>query len=136
MVPGIGSESSEDENEARMSIFAKEFVPMYHQASKIKNAIASGGKRHPSKDDLTVGESLLSGIGFKVKNYDERKYKTRVGFLYKNRISSLESVGKKLLADYKGGRVDKDKYLKEIKRLRKELKLIESEARKAMAPAR
>ena len=136
MVPGIGSESFEDELEAKMSIFAKEFVPMYHQASKIKNAIASEGKRHPSKDDLTVGESLLSGIGFKVKNYDERKYKTRVGFLYKNRISSLESVGKKLLADYKGGRVDKDKYLKEIKRLRKQLKVIESEARKAMTPAR
>ena len=135
-VPGIESGVFEDSSSARLSILGKEFVPMYHQVSKIKNAMASDGKRHPTKDDVSVGEAFLNAVGFKLKNYDETKYKTRVGYKYKNRMSSLAAKGRKILADYQGGRVSKEKYKRQIERITKELKIIEAEARKAMKKAK
>ena len=135
-VPGVGSGVTEDETSSRMSIIGKEFAPMYHQIKKIKDAVSSGGQKHPTKDDVTIGEALLNSIGLKLKNYDERKYKTRVGYKYKNRMDSLSSRGRQLLTNYKGGRLSKEKYNVEIERIKKELKLIEAEARKALRKAK
>jgi hypothetical protein len=109
---------------------------MYHQIKKIRDAVTSSGQRHPTKDDVSIGEALLNSIGLKLKNYDEKKYKTRVGYKYKNRMSSLTSRGRQILADYTGGRVSKVKYKAEIERLKKELKIIEAEARKALRKAK
>ena len=51
-------------------------------------------------------------------------------------MSSLAAKGRKILADYQGGRVSKEKYKRQIERITKELKIIEAEARKAMKKAK
>ena len=141
---GVGSGSMKDELSARIpllgggrdSILGKEFIPMWNQGWNIFEAYASGGKRHPTKDDKTMSEAMMQTIGIKVKSYDDKKMKTRIHYKYQNKIESLTSKIKKLVRDKKGGRAGGDSYASEIERLKSELKKIQIEARQALKKAK
>ena len=137
VAPGVGSGSTTDELSARIgwnreSIIGKEFMPMWNQGWNIWDSYKSNGQRHPTKDDRTLNESLLGAIGIKVKTYDEKKMKMRVGYKYKNKIDSLTKKIRKMAGNKAGGRIDSASYDKEIERLRKELKRIQGEAGQAL----
>ena len=136
-VPGVGSDSMRDELSARIgwnpeSILGKEFIPYWNQGWNIWNSYVSEGKRHPTKDDRTLPEALLGGVGIKVKTYDEKKMATRVHYKYQNKIESLTKKIRKMVANKAGGRIQSDSYDKEINRLRSELKKISKEAQEAL----
>lgn len=140
-VPGIGSGVFKDSFDARFgmqrdSMLGKEFIPLWNQGWNIYDAYAAGGKEHPTKDDRTLNESLLGAIGIKVKTYNEEKSAMRVSFKYKNRIESLTKKMKKLAANRQGGRVDKEDFDKDMKRLRTELNRIQKEANQALKKVR
>jgi len=135
MVPGVGSGVMEDEFKARGTIIGKEFLPFWNQGWNIWDSYQANGKRHPTKDDRTLNESLLGAIGIKVKTYDEKKMKMRVGYKYQNRIDSLTRKLRKKVADKKGGRVKDDSYNAEVKRMQSELKRISKEAKEALRKA-
>ena len=136
-VPGVGSEVFKDELLGRGTILGKEFIPMWNQGWNIWDAYESGGKRHPTKDDRTLNESILGAMGIKVKTYDEKKMKMRVNYKYQNKISSLTKKIKKMVANKKGGRKTPfTDYDKELDRLRAELKKISKEAREALKKAK
>jgi hypothetical protein len=135
MEPGVGSGVMEDELKARANIIGKEFLPFFHQGFSIYNAYQANGKRHPTKDDKTLNEALLGAIGIKVKTYDEKKMKMRVGYKYQNKIDSLTRKIRKKVADNKGGRVNSDSYNEELKRMQKELRRISKEAKQALKRA-
>ena len=132
MVPGVGSGVMEDEFKARGTIIGKEFLPFWNQGWNIWDSYQANGKRHPTKDDRTLNESLLGAIGIKVKTYDEKKMKMRVGYKYKNTIDSLTKKIRKMAGNKAGGRMSSASYDKEIERLRKELKRIQGEAGQAL----
>jgi len=134
--PGIDSGSAVDEigglRSGRLGILAQEFLPMYNQGVNIWDAWSASGQQHPTKDDRTFNEALLGGIGIKVKQYDVDKATLRVNYKFKNRIDSLTAKIRQMTANKKGGRMNSEKYNKEIDRLKKELKKIQLEAREAL----
>jgi len=130
--PGVGSGVLKDELEGRAGLFFSEFFPGVHQARKLQASFSSEGKQHPTKDDYTKGEALLNAIGIKVKEFNTPKMTSRVGFKYKNRMQSLTSKARKLTSDYYGGRISKEDYRKDIKRLERELQTIAREANEAL----
>ena len=132
MAPGIGSGVLQDEMSARGSIIGKEFIPFWNQGWNIWDSYEASGKKHPTKDDRTLNESLLGAVGIKVKTYDEDKMSMRVSYKYQNKMKSLEAKIKKMSANKQGGRIDKDSYDKSMKRLTSELKRIQGEAKEAM----
>jgi len=142
--PGVGSGSMRDELAARIpglggkrdSILGKEFIPMWNQGWNIWEAYESSGKRHPTKDDRTMGEALAQTIGIKIKSYDEKKMKMRVNYKYQNKIDSLNKKINKLMGNKKGGRVDSESFDKELDRLKVELKKLYKEAREALKKAK
>ena len=140
MVPGIGSDIPSYQAGERMNIVEKEFVPMYHQYTKLGNAIRAGGTPHPTKDDSTWQEAALNLVpGLKLKTYDKvqmKKFKMRVGMKYKNRMESLAKLLNKDFYDYKGGRISKEEYERSSKRIRASLKKLQAEARKALRKAK
>jgi hypothetical protein len=105
---------------------------MYNQGVNIWDAWSASGQQHPTKDDRTFNEALLGGIGIKVKQYDVDKATLRVNYKFKNRIDSLTAKIRQMTANKKGGRMNSEKYNKEIDRLKKELKKIQLEAREAL----
>jgi hypothetical protein len=140
-VPGVGSGVFKDSFDARFgiqrdSMLGKEFIPLWNQGWNIYDAYAAGGKEHPTKDDRTLNESLLGAIGIKVKTYNEEKSAMRVSFKYKNRIESLTKKMKQLAANRQGGRIDKEDFDKDMKRLRTELNRIQKEASQALKKVR
>ena len=141
MVPGVGSGVSRDEFEARFgmqrdSIFGKEFIPLWNQGWNIYDSYVAGGKSHPTKDDRTLNESLLGAVGIKVKTYDEDKMAMRVSYKYQNKMKSLEAKIKKMVGNKQGGRINKEDYDADMKRLTSELKRIQKEASQAMKKAK
>ena len=64
--------------------------------------------------------------------YDVDKATLRVNYKFKNRIDSLTAKIRQMTANKKGGRMNSEKYNKEIDRLKKELKKIQLEAREAL----
>lgn len=139
-VPGVGSQSAKDEigdfRSGRLGILAQEFLPMYNQGINIWDSYVASGQQHPTKDDRTFNEALLGAIGIKVKEYDLDKATLRVNYKYKNRIDSLTAKIRKMTANKKGGRINADKYNKEMDRLKSELKKIQLEAREALKKAK
>ena len=132
-VPGVGSGVVKDELAGRGGLFIKEFFPMTHNYDKLDAAFSNtDGRRHPSKDDYTKGEALLGAIGIKLKEFDLPKMASRVSYKYKNRMQSLIAVARKNTANYQGGRIEKEDYLKEIKRIERELNTISKEANEAL----
>ena len=133
---GIDSGSSKDEigdlRSGRLGILAQEFLPMYNQGVNIWDAWSASGKEHPTKDDRTFNESLLGAIGIKVKQYDVDKATLRVNYKFKNRIDSLTSKIRQMSANKKGGRMSSESYDKEMDRLKREIKKIQIEAKKAL----
>lgn len=133
---GIDSGSSKDEigdlRSGRLGILAQEFLPMYNQGVNIWDAWSASGKEHPTKDDRTFNESLLGAVGIKVKQYDVDKATLRVNYKFKNRIDSLTSKIRQLSANKKGGRMSSESYDKEMDRLKREIKKIQIEAKKAL----
>jgi len=128
--PGVGSGVAEFELEARKNIFMKEFMPMYHQYSKLQKGLS--GKSHPSKDDYTIGEALLNTIGVKVKEFDMKKVKPRVAYKYKNKIGSLQSKIRDSYRNFKGGLLTSKEYKRQLNKVKEELVKIEKEAKEAM----
>jgi len=143
-VPGVGSDSLRDELAARLpglgggrdSILGKEFVPMWNQYWNIYDAYQSGGQRHPTKDDRTMGEALAQTVGIKLKTYDEEKMSMRVHYKYQNKIDSLTKKIRKMVSNKAGGRVSSESFDKEISRLKVQLKKLQKEAREAMKKAK
>jgi len=140
-VPGVGSGVFKDSFDARFgmqrdSMLGKEFIPLWNQGWNIYDAYAASGKEHPTKDDRSLNESLLGAVGIKVKTYNEEKSTMRVNFKYQNRIESLTKKMKKLAGNRQGGRIDKEDFDKDMKRLRKELNRIQKEASQAIKKVR
>ena len=141
MVPGVGSGVFKDSFDARFgmqrdSMLGKEFIPLWNQGWNIYDSYVASGRKHPTKDDRTLNESLLGAVGIKVKTYDEDKMAMRVSYKYQNKMKSLEAKIKKMSANKQGGRIDKDSYDKSMKRLTSELKRIQGEAKEAMKKVR
>ena len=131
--PGVGSGVLKDEISGRAGLFFSEFFPGVHQIKKLDAAFSNtDGKAHPSKDDYTKGEALLGAIGIKVKEFNTPKMTSRVGFKYKNRMQSLTAKTRKLTADFYGGRIEKEDYRADIKRIEMELRKIAIEANEAL----
>ena len=136
MLPGVGSDIPSYERGARMNILEKEFMPMYHQWSKLSAAIKANGQKHPTKDDSTIKEAMLNLIpGIKLKTYDKdqmSKFKNRIGMKYTGQMESLTRLLNSSFKDYKGGRLSKEDYNKKVKSIRAELNKMKKKAQQAL----
>ena len=136
MLPGVGSDIPSYETGARMNILEKEFLPMYHQWSKLSAAIKANGQKHPTKDDSTIKEAMLNLIpGIKLKTYDKdqmNKFKNRIGMKYTGQMESLTRLLNSSFKDYKGGRLSKEDYNKKVKSIRSELNKMKKKAQQAL----
>jgi len=129
--PGVGSGVFTEEVKGRAGLFFKEFFPGVNQYNKIKASMADG--YHPSKDDYSVGEALLNSFGVKVKTLDANKLMQRAGYKYKSRMDSLARDARRVQADFYGGRVSREDFVKRMDELNK---MIDEIAREGMETIR
>ena len=134
-VGGVGSGISEHEigdlSSGRLSILAKEFLPMYHQINGVLNAKVDG-KSHPTKDDRTLGESLLNVVGVKIKTFEEDKMEKRISYKYKNKIASLKTIMDANKKSFRAGKMSRAEIEKINGDIAKEIKKISLELREVL----
>lgn len=132
--PGVGSGILSREIEGRANVFFKEFFPpIVPEGYSWERISEAGDGYHPTQNDYSLGEALLSSIGIKVQTLDERKLRQRVGYKYKARIDSIKRRANQLKNDFAGGRISQEDFRKEAEAIERDIRQIAEEGQEAIS---